>query len=221
MSHPSRPEGVGPTSQQLAAYVDGELGPTDRAVVETWLRDHPEDQADVDAHRRLLRLWQAGSTPAPGEAAWAGALARIEAGLAAGAAAARPVARGPHLAGVVRLAAAVAAVAAVLVLGLSLTGVFSPRPPTPVEPLPVASEGDVEILSIEGDDVRALVVGQPPVHGRLMLASSDDVTVEKSGRDVQVPRPAPEHAPDHHHQRTVEVPMVIPTRDPSLQKAAP
>jgi hypothetical protein len=220
MSHPSRPEGAGPTAQQLAAYVDGELGSVDRAAVETWLRDHPEDRADVDAHRRLARLWQANNPPPPDEAAWAGALARIDADLASGAHAARPAARGRRLAGVVRLAAAVASVAAALVLGLSLTGLFLPRPPATVEVLPVASDGDVEILSIEGGDVGALVVGQPPVQGQLMLASADDVTVEKSGRDVQVPRPPAEHATNHHHPRP-EVPMVIPTHDPALQKAAP
>ena len=39
-----------PTDEQLSAYLDGELPDAERAAVEAWLRDHPEDAA-------RLRLW--------------------------------------------------------------------------------------------------------------------------------------------------------------------
>jgi anti-sigma factor RsiW len=76
MNHPSRPEGAGPTPQLLAAYVDGELGPADRAAVDAWLCDHPEARADVAAQRRLTHLWRAAPPPDPGDAAWADELLR-------------------------------------------------------------------------------------------------------------------------------------------------
>jgi anti-sigma-K factor RskA len=209
MSHSSRPEGAGPTPQQLAAYVDGELGPADRAVVDAWLGAHPDARDDVEAQRRLLRQWQAAATPVPDEAAWAGTLARVEAGLAE---AAREQAGSRQLAVALRLVGALAAAAAVVVLALALGQHFTPRKP----PLPVVTADDVQILSIEGDDVGALVVGEPPVQGPLTLASADDVTVDKSGSDVEVPKPV-EHVADKH--QPPPPPMIMFPTDPSVGKA--
>lgn len=216
MSHANRAEGARPSPQQLAAYVDGELGPADRAVVDAWLRDHPDTRAEIDGQRRLQRLWQAGAPPDPGAAAWADILGRVEAAAGRPAAARQP---GDRLVGTVRLAAGLASVAAVLLVALALGGVFTPRPPPPqVTPLPVASTGDVEILSMDGGDLGALVVGEPPVKGPLTLASADEVTVDNSGHDVQIVRPTPEHHPPgpqpHDHR-----PMLIMPTDPSQGKA--
>jgi anti-sigma factor RsiW len=196
--------------------VDGELVPADRAAVDAWLRDHPEARADVDGQRRLQRLWEQAAPPDPGAVAWAGILARIETAAARPAVARRP---GGRLASALRLAAGLASIAAVLLVALSLTGLFTPRrPPPPVVPLPVASTGDVEILSMDGGDLGALVVGEPPVKGPLTLASADEVTVDNSGHDVQIVRPTPEHHPSgpqrHEHQ-----PMLIMPTDPSQGKA--
>jgi len=41
----------GMNEEQLSAYVDGELSGLDLTQVEAWLRDHPEDQALVEAWR--------------------------------------------------------------------------------------------------------------------------------------------------------------------------
>jgi anti-sigma factor RsiW len=41
-----------PSDEQLSAWLDGELDPAERAQVDAWLRDHPEDAARV-------RLWVA------------------------------------------------------------------------------------------------------------------------------------------------------------------
>ena len=48
-NHPS-PPAIG--DEQLSAWLDGELPPDERAAVDAWLRDHPEDAARV-------RLWAA------------------------------------------------------------------------------------------------------------------------------------------------------------------
>jgi anti-sigma factor RsiW len=214
MSHSSRPEGAGPTPQHFAAYVDGELGSADRAAVDAWLGEHPDARADVEAQRRLLRQWQAAVPPDPDETAWATSLARVEAGLAT---AARQRAGSARLAGVLRLAATLGAVAAVLVLSLGLAWLFVPRT-SPGTPLPVATADDVEILSIEGGDVRALVVGEPPVQGPLTIASADDVTLDKTGPDVEVAKAA-EHGP-HGHQPPPPAPMIMFPTDQS-RGAAP
>jgi hypothetical protein len=92
---------------------------------------------------------------------------------------------------------------------------FTPRKP----PLPVVTAEDVQILSIEGDEVGALVVGEPPVQGPLTLASAEDMTVDESGSDVQgpkVPKTA-EHVADKHQPSPP--PMIMFPTDPSVGKA--
>jgi hypothetical protein len=163
-----------PSPEQFAAYSDGELGPADRAAVDEWLLDHPTDRAEVDAARRLARLMQATAAADPGEAAWAGVLERVAA--APPAPARRPVRRHRWIALVVVAAAGLAAAAVVLAL----------LPRQPVEPLHVASDDDIEIISMDGGDVRALLVGQPPVHGAFVLALPDDITVDDTGHDVNI-----------------------------------
>jgi anti-sigma factor RsiW len=81
---PSGPDGdeVG-APEQLAGYADGELGPATREAVERGLLGDPRARADVEAQRRLARLWQATAPADPGEDAWSGVLARIEASLPA------------------------------------------------------------------------------------------------------------------------------------------
>jgi anti-sigma-K factor RskA len=216
MSHPFSPESAGPTPLQLAAYVDGELGPADRATVEAWLRDHPESRADVEGQRQLLRLWQTGTPADPGEAAWANVLAGAEAAALAGTTAGRA---GSRLKSVVRLATALTSVAAVALLALALMHLLTPRPQERVAPLPVASSTDVEILSMEGGDVGALVVGEPPVRGPFTLASADDMTVDDSGRDVVLVNP-PQHEKGvkGHLPQPSPSPMIVPV-DPSAGKA--
>ena len=199
MSQHPRPEHGAPTPEQLAAYADGELGPANRARVEAWLREHPEARAGVEAQRQLAHLGQAAAPPEPGAAAWSGVLARVQAGLNAAAPAGhRPTSRLPGL-------LAVAGAAAVILLALAVAH-FAPHRPGP--PLPVAAADDVEVLSIDAGDAGALVVGQPPVRGPLVLASADDVTVDGSGRDVDIvnPDPPPPNQP--------AAPMIMVPADP-------
>src|SRR5262249_53897574 len=132
-----------PSPEQFAAYSDGELGPADRAAVDEWLLDHPADRAEVGAARQLARLMEATAAADPAEAARAGVLDRIAA--APPTPARRP--KRPHRWIALAVVAAAGLAAAAVVLALL------PRPP--VEPLHVASDDDIEIISMDGGDVRA------------------------------------------------------------------
>jgi hypothetical protein len=70
--------GQAPESEQLSAYVDGELDEPARQAIESWLAGHPEAAAEVDAHRRLRGLWQEGAPPGIDPAAAHELLCRIE-----------------------------------------------------------------------------------------------------------------------------------------------
>jgi anti-sigma factor RsiW len=59
----------------LAAYADGELAPAECRRVEDWLAAHPEARADVEAQRRLARLFDEAAPPAPADERWAGSRA--------------------------------------------------------------------------------------------------------------------------------------------------
>src|SRR5262245_33986777 len=146
-----------PDPQRLAAYADGELPPAQRRAVEAWLARHPEARDEVEAQRRLARLWQDGGPPEPSEAAWSDVLARVEATLPD----ARRAARRKRSAGLVWLAglSAAAAVAAAVLLAVAW---WQPGEQEPdVATLPVASADDVEIISMDAADIPALVVGEP------------------------------------------------------------
>jgi anti-sigma factor RsiW len=186
-----------PAPEQLASYVDGELGPADHAAVEEWLTSHPADRAEVDADRRLAQLMQATVAPNPGDEAWTGVLERITA--APLAVTRRPQRPTRWIALVVGVAAAGLAAAALLVAFL---------PTKPVEPLPVVSGDEIEIISMNWGDVPALVVGQPPMHGPFILASAGDVVVDDTGHDVEVVVPAEQEG----------APMIIRPQDPPPDK---
>jgi hypothetical protein len=158
----------------LAAYADGELAPPDAARVEAWLDEHPEAAAEVEAMYRLARAWEETAAPEPSPDAWERARDRIEATTAAPPR--RPFARALP-------AAAAAALLAILVGRGLRPGV----PDVPDESLPVAGGGDVTILSMDGTDAGALVIGQPPVAGPLDLASGGDVQMLKAEPPGAVP----------------------------------
>jgi anti-sigma factor RsiW len=168
----------------LAAYVDGELAPAECRRVEAWLADHPEARADVEAQRRLARLFEGAAPPTPGPVQWADALARVEHGLAAPPA--RPARRRRAA---VAIAAIVAAAAVLLALALKDPPVRpvppDAGPPAAEEPWPVASADEVEIVSMDDRDRGALVVGEPPVGERVELLTANEVQVNKLGRDEQ------------------------------------
>lgn len=187
-SHRLRPE-------LLAAYLDGELegaGPQAalRQQVEDWLSRHSEAASEVRAHRQLQQIWQATSPPEPRRGAWAEVRGRIRRALDQP----RPQPRfhwrpwllGGSLAGFTGLAASL-----LVLVWLGALPWPQPRPsrPTPaVDELvfPVASAHEIEILSVTGDDIGTLVVGEPPVDGPLVLLAPGEVSltrVHSSGQD--------------------------------------
>lgn len=54
----------------------------------------------------------------------------------------------------------------------------APAEPPVVIPFAVASDNDVEILSMDAADADALVVGEAPMHGPVVLAGPGDVIVD-------------------------------------------
>ena len=69
----------GPSPEQFAAFLDGELAAAVRTRVEAWLSQHPADAEEIDGQRKLMRLWQASVPPEPSSTAWAAAFDRVEA----------------------------------------------------------------------------------------------------------------------------------------------
>ncbi len=190
---PLHPE-KGPTPEHLAAYADGELGPDAQARVEAWLLAHPQARAEVEAQRRLLRLWEAASPEPPGPDRWSAALSRIEEGLAHPGERRRP--RRPWAFRLIAgLVAAAATVAGVLVARPWLTTRPAPEAPPPVvrkaaealgvvlepedagsEPWAVvsASEVDVEITIQHDDDANAVVMVGGPLMPTFGVAAPED-----------------------------------------------
>ncbi len=74
----------GPTSQQLAAFADGELSAPAREAVQAWLATRPDARAEVEANRALLRAWRASPPDEPSPEAWERVQARIAAGASSG-----------------------------------------------------------------------------------------------------------------------------------------
>jgi hypothetical protein len=158
-----------PRPEQLAAYADGELSPPERARVRAWLQRHPEAAAELDALERLDDLVRTTRAPAPAERDWDTAFAKVERSMAGS-----PTGRPARRAGVGRRLLAGAGLGLAAAVALAVL-----HPPPADEPLPVASADDVEILSVDGADAGALVVGDLPVRGPLVLAAAGDVTVER------------------------------------------
>jgi hypothetical protein len=172
-----------PTPERLAAYADGELHGPERDAVEAWLERSPQARAEVEAFRHLACHCRRTVAAEPSPDAWDKALHRLHTALERAPRSLpspRP-ARRP-------LVAAIAAAAAVLVVFLTGRGLWTPlpgRPPTIVNPtivnltgpLDLADARDVEIISMDGEDTRTLLVGRPPVHDALLLAGPGDVTL--------------------------------------------
>jgi anti-sigma factor RsiW len=173
----------------LAAYADGELDAAARARVETWLAEHPEARAELETQRRLSRrnqrLWQASAGPAPSETSWARLFEKVQGALPTPVGPVSPAARGRRI---LRFAAPVLAAAAAAVLGVLLlkspTNPGAATDPADEQPLAVATDGDIEIVSIQEADTDRLVVGVPPLRDPIKLASANDVELVKVEKDT-------------------------------------
>lgn len=161
----------GPSPEQFSAYVDGELNPTDRAIVEGWLADHPDALAEIESLRGLAQVWQTTLPPEPNEEKWAAMLAGLRATV--------PEKPAPDRRWVWVLGSSAAAAAALLLaFFLWRPAAVVPPEPQPI-PLPVVSADDVEIISLDMVDAPALVVGEPPVREPLAWLLPSEVTVDE------------------------------------------
>lgn len=170
-----------PSPDQLAAYFDGALGPAARARVAEWLAAHPKAAADLEAQRMVPPEF-ASPPPEPSEAAWSSVLERIDERTQVIKARQRRERlgrfRGRLYAARYWLGAgAAAAVVAALLLYRPAGGPPAPEPHRPqvVKALPVASDDDVQVISMEAGDARTLVVGQSPLPRHFALAQPGDV----------------------------------------------
>jgi len=183
------PDALPPSPEQLAAYADGELDAASRARVAAWLAEHGDAAAEVEALRRLDRLWQETPPPEPGDAEWAAALERIASQTQDQRAAAAQPAPHRRIAGLLAalgLTAAAAVVAAML-WHPAAPPMNDPQPqPQPrllVKVLPAVADDDVEIVSIDAADLGCLVVGEPPMRGPMVLVAAGDIVLERMEPD--------------------------------------
>lgn len=199
----SRPaDTAAPSPEDLAAYVDGQLGPARRKGVETWLRDHPEAAAEIEGQRRLAGLWQATTPAEPETASWPNMLARVECALVRCRSARSRSRR------LIQIGAAGLAAGLLLAL-LSSRGPGPVQQPAAGELLAVVSPDDVEIVSLHAADRATLVVGVPPVTGPLVLASVGDVELEGVEPDIDGMVPS-----IHMDERSV-APMIVAPLEPA------
>jgi hypothetical protein len=178
-----------PSPQQLSAYLDGELDAVVQLRVANWLAEHPAAAAELEALRAVKQVGQATPPPEPSDAAWATLLERIDQRTRLQRPAQVPGAKPAERAVVLRIGVMAAAVAAVVMaLLLSRPAVESPgrlpSVPTVVKRLPVASDDDVEIISIDAGDMHFLAVGLLPLRGPFVLAAPGDVALEKIEQDT-------------------------------------
>jgi hypothetical protein len=179
-----------PFPELLAAYADGELDAAARARVEAWLAGHPAARSALDAQRRLSRrnrkFWRASAAPNPGEANWARVFDQVQDALHTPlrpmpAALPRQRWRMHYLAPAVSAAAAL-----VLYIAFSIEGsapIGLPAPPAESEAFVMATDADIDIISMEDGDASAIVVGKRPLSGAVVLAAVGDVELRNVQKD--------------------------------------
>ena len=162
---------TGPSPEQFAAFLDGELDAGARARVEVWLTNHPPAAEEIEGQRRVMRVWQDCIPAEPDRAAWAAAFQRIETRL-------RPVWHRPRA--IRRTLWFSAGLAAAVLIAVLLTRQFLPgasitRPPviassigveTDQEPILLASQDDVSVVNVESywqDNGRVPTIGEGDV----------------------------------------------------------
>lgn len=185
MIDPKRDPNWKPSPELLAAFADGELDGRDeaaelRAHIEGWLAANPAAQAELDANRRLRRLWDRTSPPEPSAETWRKTVAGVQ----------RPAPAPPRSSGGRVLVGA--ALVACLGWALLLLGNFdTQKPKPPVEVFQVAEDADVDIIHIDGTSIDSIVVGRLPLSGPLELADPGDVLITNiAPRDNMRPMPA-------------------------------
>ncbi|HBI42093.1 MAG TPA: hypothetical protein DDY78_04430 [Planctomycetales bacterium] len=171
MNHDEIHPDTGPSPEQFAAFLDGELDAGARARVVAWLANHPSAAEEIEGQRQVMRVWQASVPAEPSLAAWAGAFDRINAKM-------RP-ASSYRPRGIRRTLWLSAGLAAAVLTAVLLTRHFQPgpaitRPPVIAsgteapdqEPILLASQDDVSVVNLESywqDDGRVPSIGEGEV----------------------------------------------------------
>lgn len=176
-----------PNPRLLAAWVDDQLDVAARARLDAWLLDHPDVAEELQDHLRLKQDWNRLPLPHPSAAEWQRVLTNVQQSVLAATPRRRP--RTWWWRGIIGGAAGL-----LLALGLwSRPTVDNSAEP----PIAVATDADVDILSIAEADHRAVVVGHLPLREPIVLVSTGDVQVEniEPDSDGMVPRVLWEEGP--------------------------
>jgi anti-sigma factor RsiW len=176
--------------QLLAAYADGELSSADRAVVDGWLQAHPDLVAELDAQRQFSSanqsVWKAVAPDLPDDARWNAVIRNVKAGV--GIIPAEQNHSGSRLAKLRRgwpLLLAVPMIAAAAAIVVALAPLWRPPTTLPIKGpeenadsvFSVASQQDVEIISVRPADWQHVVVGESPLGEKVTFVSAADVYV--------------------------------------------
>jgi anti-sigma factor RsiW len=182
---------MGRTWQQLlAAYADGELSDEERTVVDNWLHAHPELAVELEAQRPFSgtnrSVWQVAVPNLPDEARWNAVLRNVKAGIGIGPA--EQTHSGSRFAKLRRtwpILLAVPVIAAAAAILLALAPLWRPPTTPPVRNgddnsesvYSVASQQDVDIISVRPADWQHVIVGESPLSEKVVFASAADVNV--------------------------------------------
>lgn len=173
-----------PTPEELAAYADGELEPHHRAHIANWLVQHPEAFQEVESEKNLLQFWRGQPVSEPSPQAWEAALSQIAARLPGP----EPIRRKRWLPALFLAGLTAAALAAILIVRwLGPGDTNSLVPGLEEETFEIASDNDVIIVSMDGNDTSALVVGRLPWPSQevLPVISNQEVTyISLDGNDT-------------------------------------
>jgi hypothetical protein len=178
-------DNIGPAREELlAAYVDGELTGHERFELEAWLAVNPQARAAADSQRRLVRLCQETLPEDPSEEVWAHTLAEIETGLMAARSTASPI-RETECGRVSNRSSrykvlgrwSTAAAALLMLCALDRNGSIDGPLRPGIEPFPVTTTEDVDIITLHAADADRLAVGNSPLRDPIDLAQPGDIVV--------------------------------------------
>ncbi len=210
------PDGLRP--ELIAAYVDDELRPDLRAAVEAWLARDPTLLESLLTQRQLSArnwpFWQSAEPVLPAEARWEAVHAKIVNALEPQSVLKIESGNWSSAWLIRALAASVAALVLWFAFRSPAEQESASNPQrenvrmpsvasSPVDPLaefevlPIASAVEVDVQRVMGDPAGMFTVGDAPFNGPLLLASEEDVEVERiedhpawpSGSPATVPAP--------------------------------
>jgi anti-sigma-K factor RskA len=169
--------------EEVAGYVDGELSSAAQERLEAWIAQDPGILREIEKQEKIKDLFASTRPSEPTEAAWQAAAFRSRR---------RTIVRVDSLHRPslwTSRSAAIAAAAAVLIGAL----IIGPRPSGQIRDdlpeLQVLSPHEVEIISLDDKDHRALMVGQPPKLETMIAVTPADVQVTSAmaGPDGRMP----------------------------------